>query len=131
MQTLHRSRDRLVGERTAPINQLRAILLERGIVSPQGERKLEQFLAMLMDGAGRGRIEPADDHAGRLRARPMGRTRSTDRRLWHRVHSVDEREWRRSWLASILGVGRTIASALIAAIGKGETFEHGRDLAAW
>ena len=27
MQTLHRSRDRLVGERTALINQLRAILL--------------------------------------------------------------------------------------------------------
>ena len=32
MQTLHRSRDRLVGERTALINQLRAILLERGLV---------------------------------------------------------------------------------------------------
>ena len=31
MQTLHRSRDRLVGERTALINQLRAILLERGL----------------------------------------------------------------------------------------------------
>ena len=36
MQTLHRSRDRLVGERTALINQLRAILLERGFVAPQG-----------------------------------------------------------------------------------------------
>ena len=44
MQTLHRSRDRLVGERTALINQLRAILLERGIVVPQGKRKLEQYL---------------------------------------------------------------------------------------
>ena len=44
MQTLHRSRDRLVGERTALINQLRAILLERGFVAPQGKRKLEQFL---------------------------------------------------------------------------------------
>src|SRR5215470_13825948 len=38
MQTLHRSRDRLVGERTALINQLRAILLERGMVAPQGRR---------------------------------------------------------------------------------------------
>ena len=34
-------------------------------------------------------------------------------------------------LATIPGVGATIASALIAAIGKAETFEHGRDLAAW
>jgi transposase len=29
MQTLHRSRERLVGERTALINQLRAVLLDR------------------------------------------------------------------------------------------------------
>jgi transposase len=35
MQSLHRARDRLVGERTALINQLRAVLLERGIVVPQ------------------------------------------------------------------------------------------------
>src|ERR1700736_1983017 len=52
MQTLHRSRDRLVGERTALINQLRAILLERGMAAPQGKRKLEQFLAVLMDERG-------------------------------------------------------------------------------
>src|SRR6201981_2172821 len=45
MQTLHRSRDRLVGERTALINQLRAVLLERGMVAPQGRRKLERYLA--------------------------------------------------------------------------------------
>jgi transposase len=49
MQTLHRSRDRLVAERTALINQLRAILLERGIVVPQGRRKLEHELVMLME----------------------------------------------------------------------------------
>ena len=48
MQTLHRSRDRLVGERTALINQVRAILLERGIVAPQDKRKL-QFMTVLMD----------------------------------------------------------------------------------
>ena len=34
-------------------------------------------------------------------------------------------------LTTIPGVGVMIASALIAAIGKAETFEHGRDLAAW
>ena len=58
MQTLHRSRDRLVGERTAPINQLRAILLERGIVAPQGKRKLEQFLVGLMDEQGGAGLSP-------------------------------------------------------------------------
>ena len=53
LQTLHRVRDRLVGERTALINQLRAMLLERGIVVPQGRRKLEQALAALLDEAAR------------------------------------------------------------------------------
>jgi hypothetical protein len=49
MQTLHRARDRLVGQRTSLINQLRAILLERGSVVPQGKKKLERYLATLMD----------------------------------------------------------------------------------
>ena len=45
MQTLHRSRDRLVGERTALINQLRAILLERGMIAPQGKRRARRVRA--------------------------------------------------------------------------------------
>ena len=52
LQTLHRVRDRLVGQRTAPINQLRAVLLERGVVAPQGRRKLEQALAAMMQEEG-------------------------------------------------------------------------------
>jgi transposase len=48
-QTLHRARERLVGERTALINQLRAILLERGVTVAQGRRKLEQHLAAMFD----------------------------------------------------------------------------------
>src|ERR1700712_753244 len=48
-QSLHRVRDRLVGERTALLNQLRAVLMERGITIPQGRRKLEQQLAVMLD----------------------------------------------------------------------------------
>jgi transposase len=81
MQTLHRSRDRLVGERTALINQLRAILLERGIVAPQRQAQAGAIPDSSDGRAMRSGIEPADDHAGRRRAHPMGGTRSTDRRL--------------------------------------------------
>ena len=48
MQSLHRARDRLVGERTALINQLRTVLLERGIVVSQGRRKLECYVDALL-----------------------------------------------------------------------------------
>ena len=41
MQTLHRARERLVAERTALINQVRSVLLERGITIAQGRHKLE------------------------------------------------------------------------------------------
>ena len=131
MQTLHRSRDRLVGERTALINQLRAILLERGMVAPQGKRKLEQFLGVLMDEQGGAGLS--------LRMIALvGDARAQWAELDRRISAFDaefvrwvkENEEARR-LTTIPGVGPTIASALIAAVGKGETFEHGRDLAAW
>jgi transposase len=131
MQTLHRSRDRLVGERTALINQLRAILLERGIVAPQGKRKLEQFLFNLMDEQGGSGLSP---RMIALVADARAQWAELDRRIAsfdaEFVRWTKENEDARR-LATIPGVGATIASALIAAIGKGETFERGRDLAAW
>src|SRR3978361_1142169 len=45
MQSLHRVRDRLVGERTALMNHIRGLLLERGLVVPQGKAKLAVALA--------------------------------------------------------------------------------------
>src|SRR3546814_17569503 len=49
LQTLHRARSRLVAARKALLNQLRAILLERGYTFRQGrevlEREIDPFLA--------------------------------------------------------------------------------------
>src|ERR1051326_2548701 len=50
MQSLHRARSRLVGERTALINQLRAVLLERGITVAQGRHRLQRYLALALNG---------------------------------------------------------------------------------
>jgi transposase len=131
MQTLHRSRDRLVGERTALINQLRGILLERGIVIPQGKRKVEQYLLALM--------EERTGHGLSARIRMLvmemwTQWRELDRRIaafeTEFVSFVKSNQDARR-LTTIPGVGVITATALIAAIGKAETFEHGRDLAAW
>ena len=48
LQALHRVRDRLVAERTALINQIRALLLERGISVPQGRWRLARELPALL-----------------------------------------------------------------------------------
>jgi transposase len=50
MQTLHRARDQLVGERTSLRNQIRSLLLERGTLVPQGRAKLAAPLGDLLDG---------------------------------------------------------------------------------
>ena len=54
MQTLHRVRDRAVGERTSLMNQLRAVLLERGVIVPQGRAKLRLRLTELSAARRRG-----------------------------------------------------------------------------
>lgn len=130
IQTLHRSRDRLVGERTALINQLRAILLERGIVVPQGKRKLEKAVDALMEQDGLGLSPRIRTLIADMRAQWI----ELDRRIVgfdaEFVAFTKGSEGARR-LVKIPGVGVTIASALIAAIGNAEAFEHGRDLGAW
>ncbi len=55
VQVLHRVRDRLVSQRTALMNQIRSILPERGVVVPQGRRKLLDTLgARRAQASGRG-----------------------------------------------------------------------------
>src|ERR1051326_7147177 len=48
LQALHRVRERLVGQRTAIINQIRAFLLERGVAVRQGQRFLRAELPCIL-----------------------------------------------------------------------------------
>ena len=122
MQILHRARDRLVGERTALINQLRAVLLERGITVAQGRRELERHLA-------------GTDAQGGLSQRMRGLIEDM-RAQWceldRRIAELDKdlAEWTRNEeaarrLMTIPGIGVLNATALIAAIGQGESFARG------
>ena len=133
MQILHRARSRLVGQRTALINQLRAVLLERGIVVAKGRRRLEEHLKLML----------ADDAEPPATLSPRTRLLIEDMRLeWgeldRRIAALsaefvararEDQAARR--LATIPGFGALNATALVAAIGTAETFGRARDLAAW
>ena len=130
LQSLHRARDRLVGERTALINQLRAVLLERGVIVPQGRRKLELHLETLL-AAEQVSLSPRT----RLLIEDL---RAEWRELDRRIQAFDEEfalqartDEAARLLTTIPGIGPLNATALVAAIGKAETFGRGRDLAAW
>lgn len=51
LQALHRVRDRLISRRTGVINQLRALLLERGTIFHKGRRYLLRQLPLIMEDA--------------------------------------------------------------------------------
>ena len=130
MQSLHRVRDRLVSERTALLNQLRAILLERGIVIPQGRRKLEDHLRTLLEGQ-EAILSPRvwsllNDMQAEWRALDSRIEALTDE--FAAQAKTDEAARR---LATIPGIGVLNATALVAAVGNAATFARGRDLAAW
>lgn len=130
VQSLHRVRSRLVGARTTLINQMRAILLERGITIAQGRRKFEKAVdAMLAD--------EASLVAGRLRDLLLD-IRAEWSALDRRIDALDQEfaELARTdevakRLTSIPGVGALNATALVAAVGRAEAFEQARDLGAW
>ena len=130
-QALHRARERLVSERTALINHLRALLLERGIVAPQGRRKLEEQLSTFADEDG---IEALSPRIRLLIEDLRAEWRALDERI-----AVFDKEFvqmarneepvRR--LVTIPGIGTINATALVAAVGNARAFRRGRDMAAW
>jgi transposase len=131
IQALHRARERLVSERTALINHLRALLLERGIVAPQGRRKLEEELSVYAD---EDEIDGLSPRIRRLIEDLRAEWRALDERIagfdgeFVRMARDDDAVRR---LTKIPGIGTINATALAAAVGNARAFKRGRDMAAW
>jgi transposase len=130
VQTLHRVRDRLVGDRTSLTNQIRSLLLERGHVVAQGHARLRLLLSELLDCG----VRPLTPRMTFLLGDMRTRWEELDRRIaafdaeFAAMARADDRARR---LTSIPGIGALNATALVAAVGDGATFDKGRDLAAW
>jgi transposase len=125
MQSVHRARDRLVGERTTLINQLRTFLMDRGIIVPQGRRKFELHLANLM---------AAEQVTLSARTRLLIEDQQAEwNELDRRISAFDEEFVLHArtnptsrLLTTIPGLGPLNATALAAAIGDVQTFGRGR-----
>jgi transposase len=129
LQSLHRARERLVLARTALINQLRAVLLERGVVMPKGRVRLMRRLNEIgLKGL-----------AVSTRVRELVKDlREECAELDRRIRAYDEEfaavaraDSQARRLSTIPGVGVINATALSAAVGDGSAFLRGRDLASW
>ena len=130
LQAIHRVRDRLITRRTAVINQLRAFLLERGMIFAKTPAKLRIEMP--------GVLEDADNGLTPL-------MRSLIDGLWGEWKTVeqqieglsDELERIATSDASCIriqkipGIGPVVATAIVAAIGNGAAFRKGREFSAW
>src|SRR3974390_2160070 len=130
LQALHRVRERLVGQRTGVINQIRAFLLERGIAVRQGlhflRAELPGILAKRTDVLSPRMLRVIEDLAGDWR------------RLDERIESLSAEITRLvegdpacQRLMTVPGIGPLTSSAMVAAIGTGDVFSKGRDFGAW
>jgi len=137
-QTLHRARSRLVNGRTRLMNQLRAILLERGITVAKGRRALGLALGDLLGDERSGQSSGQSSGLSLRMRMLLGAMREEWAELDMRIAALDREfvETARNSaparrLATIPGIGALNATALTAAVGEAEDFASARDLAAW
>ena len=130
LQSLHRVRERWIMRRTAVINQIRGLLLERGITVRKGRRYIEAALPGILEDADR-------KLSGTLRlllAQLKCELDQTALRLEEADALIEQTVQKNEAcqrLLKIPGIGPVTATAVIAAIGNGAAFRKGRDFAAW
>jgi len=130
LQALHRVRERLVGQRTGIINQIRAFLLERGVAVRQGLRflriELPGILAKRTDV-----LSPRMLHLIEGLADDWHRLDERIEVLSSEIGALACGDPACDRLMTVPGIGPIISSATVAAIGNGAAFSKGRDFGAW
>jgi transposase len=130
LQACHRVRSRLVSRRTATINQIRAFLIEQGIAVRSGPRALRNSLFAILEN----RKDEISPRMAKLILGLYGDWCQLDERIdtvTGEIETLAQAEAKCRRLRSVPGIGPLISTALVAAIGTGEAFDRGRDLAAW
>ena len=130
LQSLHRIRSQAVARRTAQANQIRGLLMEYGLVIPQGIVYIRKSIpAMLEDGENeltamfRELLSDLYDEMVHLDERI--------KTLENKLKALCSQNEDCQRLLTIPGVGLLSATALVAAIGDINAFKNGRELAAW
>ncbi len=130
IQCIHWIRQRLVGQRTALVNQIRGLLSEYGIVLPQGIGHVRSRLPEVVEDA-----ENELTVLGReLFAGLYDEIRSLDERIAEvecKIKRVVKQSEVCQRIAQVEGIGPITATALVAAVGDARAFGSGREMAAW
>lgn len=130
IQALHRMRSRLVSQRTGLVNHIRGILLEYGLVLPQGITQVRKNLRPLLED--RNTILPL--MIRELIHELMDELILLDNRITQfdqRIKKICAMSEVCQRLIQVPGIGPMSATALVATIGDISYFKNGRHLSAW
>jgi transposase len=125
----HRIRERKVKERTALVNQIRAMLFERGIIIPQGITHVRKQLPYIIEDLDNRLSLSARDYLSEL----YGELADSDALVAKyeariKAFAVNSEECKR--LLTIPGVGPLTATAIMAHVGTAKHFANARAFAA-
>jgi len=129
MLQLHRVLQRMIGQRTALINQMRGLLNQSGIVVSRGKERLFAAIPELLEDADNG-LTPSSRALNQTMYddwRQMNEAISRVEKVLKAQAKADEAAQR---LMAIKGVAEKIATATIAHAGNGSGYQSGRHFAA-
>lgn len=130
IQALHRSRQRMVNDRTAVVSQIRGPLLDRGFAIAKSITRTRRLVPEILSDLENELTPLAREAIAELH----DLFRDLDRRIAifdKKIDAVFRGSERCQRIATIKGVGPKTATAIVAAIGDGSEFKNGRHLAAW
>lgn len=130
LQAIHRVRQRLVADRTAVINQMRALLLEQGFVVGVGPTRFARQLPELLSKAGDVLSPRMQALLARLRSRWLALDADTAELTALLTRHAAQSGLCRN-IVTVPGIGPMIATATVAAVGNAQMFNTGRGMAAW
>src|ERR1700683_2446939 len=125
MQSLHRVRDRWVARRTSVVNQMRGLLLERGITFRKGRRHAEASLPGVLEDSENGLSGPLRMLLSQLQSELRQLQIQIDEADTLIAKAAREQEACQRLMA-IPGVGPLTATAVAASIGNGTEVPQGR-----
>jgi transposase len=130
IQALHRVRERLIGARTALVNEVHGLLHEYGIVVPKGVSKFRQAVVNKLE-AEKDKLTPLSQEMFWKLVEEFATLEKQLAYYQEKLEALATTHPECQRLMTIPGIGPLSATALVAAVSDASAFKNGRQFAAW
>src|SRR5215510_7298199 len=130
IQALHRVRERLMGERTALVNEVHGLMHEYGIVIPKGVSKFRQAVVGKLE-AEKDKLTPLSQEMFWQLVEEFAALEAQLAYYQEKLDTLAQTHPECQRLMTIPGIDPLTATALVAAVSDASAFKNGRQFAAW